>query len=58
MIHYSISSRKSKLFEIERNKAQGEDFRQLDEKEAEILLNPWKARKQFMLPKGKFAIMF
>ena len=41
----------SKLFKLERNKAQGEDFRQSDEKKAEFLLNPWKARKRSMLPK-------
>ena len=48
----------SKLFEIEKKKAQGEDFYQSDEKEAEFLLNPWIARKQSMLPKGNPALMF
>ena len=48
----------SKLFKIERNKAQGEDCHQSDEKQAEFLLNPWKARKRSVLAKGNYAIIF
>ena len=45
----------SKLFETEKNKAKHEDFFQSDEREAEILLNPWIARKRSLLPKGNSA---